>query len=276
MLGLAEVEEAEHHDPGALGMNKIGKQGLHEHVIREIGRRIVGGELPPGTALPSEATLVETLGVSRTALREALRVLGAKGLVEARQKKGTIVQPKHAWNFLDPDVFAWRLNSNEFERVVAELHQLRHIIEPLAASLAASEAQPGDLDVLKGAYREMEVAANDGVAFVDPDVRFHLGIIAASGNSLLSSLGQIIAVALRAYFAIGIDNPDGQIPSLPYHKVVLDAIVARNPAAARVAMQKVIEHSERQIRTWRQRHVREPKGKGRATSAQRARLREEA
>jgi DNA-binding FadR family transcriptional regulator len=243
-------------------MNKIGKQGLHQHVIREIGRRIVGGELAPGTALPSEATLVETLGVSRTALREALRVLGAKGLVEARQKKGTIVRPKCAWNFLDPDVFAWRLDSSELERVVAELHQLRHIIEPMAASLAASQAKPRDCDALKRAYREMEEAANDGVAFVDPDVRFHLGIIAASGNSLLSSLGQIIAVALRAYFAIGIDNPDGQVPSLPYHKAVLDAILARNSAAARVAMQNVIEHSERdskQIRSWRSRNAREPK-----------------
>jgi len=258
-------------------MNKIGKQGLHEHVIREIGRRIVGGELPPGTALPSEASLVETLGVSRTALREALRVLGAKGLVVARQKKGTIVQPKYAWNFLDPDVFAWRLNSSELERVVAELHQLRHSIEPLAASLAASEAQAGDLDVLKGAYREMEVAANEGVAFVDPAVRFHLGIIAASGNSLLSSVGQTIAVALRAYFAMGIDSPDSQIPSLPYHKLVLDAIIARNPAAARVAMQKVMEHCERdsrQIRTSRQRQIREPKAKTLGNSSQRARLRD--
>jgi DNA-binding FadR family transcriptional regulator len=258
-------------------MNRIGKQGLHEHVIREIGRRIVGGELPPGTALPSEATLVEKLGVSRTALREALRVLGAKGLVEARQKKGTIVRPKEEWNFLDPDVFAWRLDSNELERVVAELHQLRHIIEPLAASLAASEAKARDFEVLKGAYREMEVAANDGVAFVDPDVRFHLAIIAASDNSLLSSLGQIIAVALRAYFAIGIDNPDGQIPSLPYHKAVLDAIIARDPAAARVAMQNVIEHSERdsrQIRTWRSRQARETKAKAHGSAPRRNRLRD--
>jgi DNA-binding FadR family transcriptional regulator len=240
-------------------MEKVGRQGLHEHVIREIGRRIVGGELPPGKALPSEATMVESLGVSRTALREALRVLSAKGLVEARQKRGTVVRPTHAWNFLDPDVFAWRLDSNELERVVKELHQLRHIIEPLAASLAATQAQPRDLDVLKGTYREMEACANDGQAFVDPDVRFHLAIIAASGNSLLTSLGQIIGVALRAYFAIGIENPEGQIPSLPYHKAVLDAIIARNPSVARRAMQRVVEHSERdarQIRLWRTRRTR--------------------
>lgn len=243
-------------------MQRIGKQGLHENVIREIGRRIISGELPPGSALPSEAILVETLGVSRTALREALRVLSAKGLLEAKQRKGTIVRPKHAWNFLDADVFAWRLDSNEFESVIVELHELRHIIEPLAASLAATHAKSRDLDVLKGAYREMEICADDGQAFVDPDVRFHLAIIAASGNMLLTSLGQIIAVALRSYFSIGIDNPEGQLPSLPYHKAVLDAIVARNPSAARREMQKVIEHSEkdaRQIRLWSSRRARELK-----------------
>lgn len=240
-------------------LNRIGSQGLHQHVIHEIGRRIIIGELPPGTVLPAEATLVETLGVSRTALREALRVLGAKGLVEARQKKGTIVRPKHAWNLLDADVFSWRLDSRELERVIAELHQLRRIIEPFAASLAASEARERDLELLRGAYREMEVAANDASAFVDPDVRFHLTIIAASGNSLLTSLGQVIAIALRAYFAIGITNPEGQLPSLPYHKAVLDAIAAHNPEAARIAMEKVIEHSEkesRRVRSWRKRATR--------------------
>jgi DNA-binding FadR family transcriptional regulator len=247
-------------------MNKIGKQGLHEHVIREIGRRIIAGEFPPGVALPSESSLVEALGVSRTALREALRVLGAKGLVKPRQKKGTIVRPKNSWNVLDPDVFAWRLDSDELERVVIELHQLRNLIEPFAASLAATQTQERDLDLLKGAYREMETAAYDGLAFVDPDVRFHMAIIAASGNSLLISLGQIIGVALRTYFIIGINNQEGQIRSLPYHKAVLDAIVARNPDAARTAMQQVIEDSERdskRIRNWRSRQVRTPESKSR-------------
>lgn len=247
-------------------MENVKKHGLHEHVIREIGRRIISGELPSGEALPSEAQLLESLGVSRTALREALRVLSAKGLVEAKPKKGTIVRPTQAWNFLDPDVFAWRLDSEEFERVVTELHELRHIIEPVAASLAATNAESSDIDVLQSAYREMEACANDDRAFVDPDVRFHLAIMAASGNSLLTSLGQVIGVALREYFAIGIHNPEGQVPSLPYHKAVLDAIVAGKASAARRAMERVVEHSERdarQIRQWRNRRTRDARSKGR-------------
>jgi DNA-binding FadR family transcriptional regulator len=248
-------------------MDRVGKHGLHEHVIGEIGRRIVAGEFRPGEALPSEAKLVETLGVSRTALREALRVLSAKGLVEAKQKKGTMVRSRREWNFLDPDVFAWRLDTKEFERVLTELHELRYFIEPNAASLAAEHATATDLEALTEAYREMEACAEDGQAFVGPDVRFHLAIIAASGNSLLMSLGQIIGVALRAYFAIGIHNPEGQLPSLPYHKAVLDAIAAHNTSGARRAMERVVEHSERdasQIRSWRNLRTREKRGKGRA------------
>jgi DNA-binding FadR family transcriptional regulator len=246
-------------DSASIGIKKVGKQGVHEHVIREIGRRIVRGELRPGTVLPREAVLLQTLGVSRTALREALRVLAAKGLLEARQKKGTIVRAKAVWNYLDAEVFAWRLDSDEFKVIVAELHQLRNVIEPFAASLAARNATQGDHEILKGAYREMEVAAYNGLPYVDPDVRFHMGIIAASGNSLLISLGQVIGVALRAFLEIGIDNLEGQIPALAYHKAVLDAIVAGKALRAQVAMRKVIEHSERdarQLRLWRTHHTR--------------------
>src|SRR5579862_4350125 len=249
-----------HSEPVApIGIKKIGRQGVHEHVIRELGRRIVSGELAPGIPLPREAVLLQTLGLSRTALREALRVLAAKGLLEARQRKGTVVRARAVWNFLDADVFAWRLDSAEFKEIVAELHQLRNIIEPFAASLAAENASQADHEILKGAYREMEIAAQNGVAFVDPDVRFHMGIISASGNSLLMSLGQVIGVALRTYFEIGIDNLEGQIPALAYHKAVLDAIVAGKTLRAQVAMQKVIAHSEkdaRQLRLWRSGQIR--------------------
>lgn len=246
-------------------MNKIRGQGLHERVVREIGRRIVSGELPEGKSLPRELVLLETLGVSRTALREAMRVLSAKGLVAARQKTGTAVRPFASWNVLDPDVFAWRLDSDEFEQVIGELRQLRRIIEPQAASLAAAHAKPGDIAALRSAYRDMASAARSGESTVGPDVRFHREIIAASGNSLLAALGQVIAAALAAYFALGLANPDGgPEPSLPEHKAVLDAIVNRDPAAAQRAMEKLIDDSEqdaRAMRKWRTRTGRRPPSK---------------
>ncbi len=243
-------------------VRKIGKHGLHEYVIREIGRRIVSGELAPGKSLPSEATLVSTLGVSRTALREALRVLAAKGLVDARPKIGTIVRPATEWNFFDPDIFAWRLDSHELEKVMEELHELRHIMEPSAASLAATNASAEDLANLKSAYADMEAAAVDGARVVDPDVRFHRAIFAASENSLFSALGQVIGAALEIFFQLGIENPHGQGPSLAAHKSVLDAIVARNADAARLSMRKLLEASEqdaRRIRNWKNRNARAAK-----------------
>jgi DNA-binding FadR family transcriptional regulator len=239
-------------------VKKLLRDGLHERVIAEIGRGIVSGQWPPGTWLPSEMVLVSTLGVSRTALREALRVLGAKGLIEAKQKVGTVVRPRSAWNFLDPSIISWRLDSNELEQGIADLHELRQLIEPLAASLAANHASADDLLRLAEAYEEMEAAGDDGAAFVDPDVRFHRGIIAGSGNLLFASLGSVIAGALEVLFRLGINNPRGQISSLPLHKAVLDAITARNASAARLAMRRLIEDSEhdmRQVRSWKRRNA---------------------
>lgn len=240
-------------------MRKLVRKGLHNDVIEEIGKRIVSGEFKPGSPLPSEVALVTILGISRTALREALRVLGAKGLVEAKPKIGTIVQPSSEWNHMDADIFSWRLNSGDVEQVTIELQQMRQIFEPLAASLAAENATADDLAQLTAAYNDMETAADAGAAFVDPDVRFHRGIIAASGNSLFGSLGRVVGAALEIFFRLGVENPRGQSASLMLHKAVLDAIVARNPKAARLAMHKVIEDAEQdasQIRKWKRQGAR--------------------
>ena len=228
-------------------MSRIQKHGLHNSVVREIGRCIVSGELPQGKPLPSESTLGSTLGVSRTALREALRVLAAKGLVQAKQRTGTIVRLREAWNYLDPDVFAWRLDSIDYGRAVQELHELRYTIEPLAASLAATRATAGDLAQIADAYHEMQ-SATDGATLVDPDVRFHRAIISASGNNLLASVGHVISIALREYFKTSVTLLADQIRSVSLHKIVLDEIKARNPAGASLAMRKVIEDSEEDAR----------------------------
>lgn len=168
-------------------MKKVKTRGLHEGVIEEIGRRIVSGELSPGTALPSETELCHALEVSRTALREALRVLAAKNLLEPKRKIGTIVRPADSWNYLDADVLSWLLEDPRADRIIEELYELRHLIEPMAASLAATNATPSDISRLREAYRDMELAGDDGERITAPDARFHRGIIAASGNRLFSS-----------------------------------------------------------------------------------------
>jgi DNA-binding FadR family transcriptional regulator len=232
-------------------VKRLKARGLHEHVIDEIGRRIVSHELAPGKPLPSEADLCGMLGVSRTALREALRVLAAKGLVEPKRKIGTVVRPTEKWNYLDSDILSWQLEADDSERVIDELYELRHLIEPIAAALAAQNARKADIAVMLRAFDQMLAAGDDGKEIAAPDLEFHAAIIAASGNRLFSSLAHIISAALSVNFKLVQDAPRGHVQSMPMHKKVLDAIVSHDVSAARVAMQKLIEESQRDARSVR-------------------------
>lgn len=186
------------------------------------------------------------LGVSRSVPREALRVLAAKGLVEARPKAGTYVTPREAWNFLDPDVLEWRLAGAQVDIVVGQLYELRQMVEPLSAFLAASKANLADFRKMGQAYDDM-AASSDDERIIEPDLRFHRAIIAASGNELFTSLGRVVESALLVSFRIGAGNPQGQGHSLELHKAILDAIVGRDAAAARLAMQNLIEYSRHTV-----------------------------
>lgn len=229
-----------------MNRKKPRSRGLHGRVIDDFGRRIVSGEFPAGEALPGQEECCELLGVSRSVLREALRVLAAKGLVDARPKAGTFVQPRDAWNFLDSDVLEWRLQTNEADKVMEQLYELRQMVEPLAASLAATKAKLPDFKKMGEAYDEM-VAAESAEHIVEPDLKFHRAIVAASGNDLFVSLGRIVESALSISFRIGADNPQGQKHSLALHKAILDAIVDRDSSAARLAMQELIQYSKRTV-----------------------------
>src|SRR5881398_3488194 len=127
------------------------RRGLHGELVHEIGVRILRGELRPGDLLPTEEELQGELAVSRTVLREAIKVLAAKGLVEARPKIGTRVRPRDAWNLLDPDVLAWQQRGAGSPSLLRALTEVRRSIEPAAAELAASRADAGDLAALGAA-----------------------------------------------------------------------------------------------------------------------------
>jgi DNA-binding FadR family transcriptional regulator len=241
------------------------RQGLHSYVIDELGQAIVSGDFPAGKALPGEIQLCARLDVSRTALREALRVLAAKGLVEARPKVGTAVRCAEAWNRLDTDVLHWSLHSHEADRTIDELYELRHLVEPLAASLAAERAQPLHIRALQEAYNQMCAAGNDGKKIIAPDLEFHQTIIAASGNRLFSSLAHVVGGALLVNFEFVRDAPRGHVRSMRAHKNVLEAIVDRNSSAARVEMQRLIEDSQLDARTLRSAHRGRPSPRSRKT-----------
>ncbi len=230
------------------GSRPIVRRTLHGQVVDEIGTAIVRGELEPGTALPTEPEWSARLGVSRTALREASKVLAAKGLIESRPKTGTRVRPRDTWNFLDPKILTWRLEARRPHDYARDLFELRRVIEPAACALAAGRATREQLVTLDTAYRGMEKAGDDGELWVAPDLLFHQTILRMTGNELIGSLAALIGSALALSFRLSNDNPAGQSHSLPLHKDVLVQIRARDGEKARRAMTVLLDHSEEDVR----------------------------
>lgn len=224
------------------------KRSLHGQVAHDLGGRILRGELAPGAVLPNEAQFSASLSVSRTALREAIKVLAAKGLVESRPKTGTRVRPRADWNLLDPDVLAWQFAAGPVTRFIKDLFELRQMIEPEAAAMAARRAGPAEVGRIEQAYRGMEEAGNNSELWIDPDLRFHQAIIRATGNELLWPLGAIIETALATSFRLSSAHWDGPIHSLPLHRAILEAIRARDPEAAHAAMQRLLADAADDVR----------------------------
>ena len=247
----------------ALDRAPISTRGLLGQIVHAIGLRIVGGELAPGKALPNEATWCEQLGVSRTVLREATKVLNSKGLLESRPKTGTRVRPIENWNLLDADVLAWQLARRPRERFVREIFELRRAFEPSVAALAAVRASDAQLDDMGKALDLMDEAGNDGRRFIVPDTRFHQIILEAVDNGMLRSLSSVIDTALTVSMYLSLDTPRGQRHSMPLHRAVHAAFRARDPEAARAAMNQLIDEAEvdalRALKAGRQKKT--PKGK---------------
>ena len=221
--------------------------GLHGQIVHAIGRQILSGKIPPGELLPAPAGLP----VSRTVVREAIKVLAAKGLVESRPKTGTRVRPRHAWNLLDPDVLAWQQEGAGPTAFLRKLTEVRLIVEPAVAELAAQRAGAIELRAIDEAYREMEAAlsgrSRDYEAFDRADIVFHRGILRACGNELLEQMGHVVYAALMLSFQATSRLPGRAKASLPKHRAILDAIRDRNPRRAGLAMRRLVRSSAREI-----------------------------
>jgi len=220
-------------------MKVASPRNLHRHVIHELGMRIVSGALQPGEVLPREETLAEQMALSRTALREAIRVLSAKGLIEARPKVGTRVCEERCWHQLDADVLAWRCASMPTADFVQKLSEMREIFEPAAAALAARRRDPAQLGQLETAYKAMEAAHNSD-QWAEADLQFHEAVLIATHNELMISLFSVVETALGSYFALSARKSGDFKYSLPYHHQVFEAIRRCQPEVARRAMQQMI------------------------------------
>lgn len=215
---------------------------LKSAVAETIALRILDGTYPPGTTLPTEVDLLADLGVSRTCLREALQTLVGKGLITSRPKHGTSVRPAVDWNYLDDQMLHWRRKVVPQHQILDELLSIRDLVEPEAAALSAEHASPQDLADLREALETMSSAAGGRTqATLDADVRFHRLLLAASGNALMSGLGACIENALRASIVVTSDPRITDPIALDQHRLVLEAVEARDPQQARAQMRKLID-----------------------------------
>ncbi len=231
-------------------MNNYREEGrlrsVHAWVAYTLGIRIVSGVYAEGVYLPNEAAIGAELKVSRTVLREAFKLLSAKGLIESRPKLGTRVRPKACWNLFDSDVLRWCFESTPPMEFLRALFEVRDIIEPNSAALAAQHATPEQIAEIEQAYYAMENARLDTDEVIQSDINFHMAILRATNNEFMVSLGQSIKTALMGLFRISSSEEAGYVEALPGHKAVFLGIRDGDAARARLEMELLLSGSASQ------------------------------
>jgi DNA-binding FadR family transcriptional regulator len=214
---------------------------IHGTIARDIGLRIVSGRHKPGFLLDNEIGASERLGISRTAYREAVRILSAKGLVHSRPKVGTRVSNPEDWQLLDPDVLSWMFEFNPNDKLLEDLFELRKMVEPQAAALAAARRTDEQLQTMRRALADMRKHTLASEAGRLADRQFHTTLLQAGDNAFLMTLASGIAAAITWTTVYKQrENPSPRDP-VPDHEQVLRAIAAGNAGKAHKAMYKLLE-----------------------------------
>jgi DNA-binding FadR family transcriptional regulator len=217
-------------------------RSAHDLVTHGIGQNIMQGHFPIGSILPGDGELMELFGVSRTALREALKTLAAKGLIESKTKVGTKVLDRNNWNMFDADILEWHLEMGVDARFLGWLFEIRQMLEPLACATAALRRTPEHLKAMHKALQGMYGCESNRQGFTKADLAFHQAILEASGNPFLQSIGSVIGAALATSFTISSPvSSDARFKEvMRQHQAVFDAIEQRHPSAASDAMAALI------------------------------------
>lgn len=216
-------------------------QNLTYSIVQKLGVAIVTGKYSDKNPFPVEADLCKQLGASRSVLREAVKMLTAKGLLSARPRQGTWVQPEENWNMLDPDVLRWLLERKFSSALLIEFTEIRLAVEPEAAALAAKVATPQAKAAVRHAINRMIAAEKGDDDPLESDIAFHVSVLQASGNKFYAQLRELIATALR--FSIRMTNryKGVRLASVADHKKIADAIIAGRQKAAQEAMRALIQ-----------------------------------
>lgn len=234
-MAAAKYPKESPNQPAASGSLR-----LHGSIARDIGVQIVSGRFRPGQVLDGEVEASSQRRVSRTAYREAMRILSAKGLVHSRPRVGTRVSPREQWHLLDPDVLAWAFTGQPRPEVLHGLFELRTIVEPAAAALAASRRNQKQLEQMRLALDDMARHTLHVEAGRTADQEFHAALLAASGNPFVVSLTNGVTAAVNALTEFKQRIAPLKRDPVPDHFRVYDAIAAKDADGARDAMIELI------------------------------------
>lgn len=230
--------------------------GIHGRIVHEIGAEIGSGVLKPGDRMYDDAELSQRFSASRTATREAMKVLASKGLIEAKQRAGTFVRARDDWDLLDPDVLSWLSPENIGDALIDDLMEMREVVEPNAARFAAGRANDEDIQRIEEAYARMAASTQDIKAFYAADRDFHLAVIGACNNQFIDRMSSIVGTILALTFRM---QGEVDVPldlGLPAHLEVLDRIRAGDRRGAEKAMRATIGQGRRNLDARMGRNVR--------------------
>ncbi len=199
-------------------------RNLQGHLLQQLGQWIVSGGVAPGEALPTEPEIAAQFGVSKTVVREAIRGLAAKGMVQARTRLGTRVRPKEDWHVLDPDLLGWQLGTEPDQDFLRDFEEFRHAVEPTAARIAAQRARPLALRGIQTALERMRASTDEPDTYFNADLDFHEAILTATDNRLLRGLRDAIRAALTVRHTNVATVLHDMKESLPHHERLADAI----------------------------------------------------
>ncbi|ALL66814.1 GntR family transcriptional regulator [Paraburkholderia caribensis MBA4] len=219
---------------------------LHRQVLNQMGEQICSGKFAPGDILPAEPVLAEQMQVSRITIRETMKSLSAKGMLQVRRRYGTIVLPRSQWQLFDPDVITWRARAGTVDAgLIQDLMELRLIIEPNAARLAARRATDEDRVAVRRAFKAMERAVAGHGEYVPADLAFHGAILTACHNQFVQQMQSALSAILRTSFELSSEIAGGPARSLPMHEALCVAIEKGDEAAAEAAVLTLIERAEK-------------------------------
>lgn len=222
---------------------------LTQQVAESLGLAIVGGAYGPDNPVPSEAVICEQMEVSRSAAREAVKSLAAKGLISSRARQGIRILPENEWNLFDDDVLRWMRDANPSLQLLKEFAELRLAIEPEAAMLAAQRHNPQSITQISSALEKMRLAETGLEDPLEADINFHRSILAASENRFFMQLGRIIDTTLRVSIRFTNRRHGVQAASYVEHKKIFDAIAAGDAELAALSSKALMEDALETIRT---------------------------